>query len=188
MTPLSALWLPILVAAVLVFVASSIVHMGPFWHRSSYPRLKNEDEVLKALRPLSLQPGDYMFPRAPSMAEMKQPEHIAKLEQGPVAVITVFPNGADFGMGKQLVTWFVFCLVVGLFSGYIAGTTLAPGTPYLRVFQVVGATAFMGYSLALYELSIWYRRGWDLTLKGMLDGLIYACVTAGAFGWLWPAA
>ena len=68
----------------------------------------------------------------------------------------------------------------------IVWRTLPPGTPYPRVFQIVGATAFIGYSLALCELSIWYRRAWSLTLKSALDGFIYALLTAGVFGWLWP--
>jgi hypothetical protein len=89
-------------------------------------------------------------------------------------------------MRRNLIQWFVFLIVVGIFSAYIAGRTLAPGTPYLRVFQIVGATAFMGYALALCELSIWYRRSWSLTLKSAFDGLIYAALTAGTFGWLWP--
>ena len=64
--------------------------------------------------------------------------------------------------------------------------TLAAGTPYLKVFQIAGATAFIGYWLALCQQSIWYRRSWKLTLKAAFDGLIYASLTAGAFGWLWP--
>ena len=59
--------------------------------------------------------------------------------------------------------------------------TLPAGTPYLRVFQIVGATAFAAYALALCELSIWYRRAWSLTLKSAFDGLIYAALTAGTF-------
>jgi len=35
-------------------------------------------------------------------------------------------------------------------------------------------------------MSIWYRRSWGLTAKAALDGLIYAALTAGTFGWLWP--
>ena len=73
-----------------------------------------------------------------------------------------------------------------IICAYIAGRTLPVGTPYPRVFQIVGATAFIGYALALCELSIWYRRSWSLTAKAALDGLIYAALTAGTFGWLWP--
>jgi hypothetical protein len=89
-------------------------------------------------------------------------------------------------MGKNLVLWFVYCAVVGLFAAYIAGRALAFGAPYPRVFQLVGTTTFIGYTLALWQMSIWYRRAWSTTIKATVDGLIYALLTAGTFGWLWP--
>ena len=89
-------------------------------------------------------------------------------------------------MTKNLVLWFVYCALVGLFAAYVAGRALPASAPYLRVFQVVGATAFVGYAVALWQFSIWYRRAWSTTLKATIDGLIYALLTAGIFGWLWP--
>ena len=185
MTSLLSLWLPILLSAVFVFVASSIIHMGPLWHRSDYPQMPREAQVLDALRPLAIPPGDYFLPRASGMKEMRSPEFKDKMKKGPVAVMTVMPNGM-INMTRSLTQWFVFLIVVGIFVAYIASRTLPPGTPYRHVFQIVGATTFIAYSLALCELSIWYRRSWRLTLKGWLDGLIYALLTAGTFGWLWP--
>jgi hypothetical protein len=185
MVTIASLWLPILVSAVIVFVASSVIHMGPFWHRSDFPQMPRESEVLAALRPLAIPPGDYFIPRASGMQEMRSADFKDKLKQGPVAVLTVMPNGMP-SMQRSLVQWLVFLIVVNIFCAYIAGRTLPAGTPYLRVFQIVGATAFIGYALALCELSIWYRRSWRLTLKAALDGLIYGALTGGTFGWLWP--
>jgi hypothetical protein len=185
MVALASLWVPILLSAVIVFAASSVIHMAPFWHRGDYPKMPREAEALEALRPLQIPPGDYFIPRAQGMQEMRTSEFKEKLNRGPVAVLTVMPNG-QIHMGRNLVQWFVFLIAVGLCSAYVAGRTLPPGTPYLKVFQVVGTTAFMGYVLALCELSIWYRRSWSLTLKAAFDGLIYAGLTAGTFGWLWP--
>jgi hypothetical protein len=185
MITIASLWLPILLSAVIVFIASSVIHMGPFWHRGDYPAMPRETEVLSALRPFAIPPGDYFIPRASGMQEMRSPEFKEKLKQGPVAVITVMPNGM-MSMRRNLVQWFVFVIVVSIFCAYIAGRTLPAGTPYPRVFQIVGATAFIGYALALCELSIWYRRSWSLTAKAALDGLIYGALTAGTFGWLWP--
>jgi hypothetical protein len=184
MTALSALWLPILVSAVLVFVASSLIHMASPWHRGDFPRLSNEDQVLEALRPLSLPMGDYMMPRPSSRAEMTSPAFQEKFRRGPVVMMTVMPS--EMSMGRNLALWFVYCVAVGVCAAYIAGRALPPGTPYLRVFRFAGATAFIGYTLALWQLSIWYRRAWATTIKANVDGLIYACLTAGAFGWLWP--
>jgi hypothetical protein len=187
MTALAALWLPIVLSAALVFIVSSIIHMTPLWHKSDYPRAAKESEILDALRPLAVPPGDYMMPRPANSKEMRTPEFLEKLKRGPVLTMTVFPNGG-FSMGRNLILWFLYAVIVSYFAAYIASRSLAPGTGYLRVFQLIGASAFAGYALALLQMSIWYRRAWSLTMKSLADGLIYAAVTAGTFGWLWPHA
>jgi hypothetical protein len=186
MTELSALLIPILLSAVFVFIASSIIHMATPWHSPDYPGLPNEDAAIAALRPLAVPPGDYMLPRPASMKAMSSPEFLEKRSQGPVMVLTVMPNG-PMSMGKTLGLWFVYLLVVGLFAAYVAGLTLPPGTEYMRVFRIVGTTAFIGYALALWQISIWYRRSLGTTARSTVDGLVYALITAGTFGWLWPA-
>jgi hypothetical protein len=184
MTGLTALWLPILVSAVLVFVASSLIHMASPWHKSDYPKLSNEDQVMEALRPLSIPMGDYLMPRPSSRAEMSSVAFQEKFKRGPVVMLTMMPS--EMSMGRNLALWFAYCVVVSVFAAYIAGRALAPGSPYLQACRFAGATAFAGYSLALWQMSIWYRRAWSTTIKATVDGLIYACLTAGAFGWLWP--
>lgn len=186
MVTLSALWLPILIASVIVFAASSVIHMAPLWHRNDFPAMPREAEVLAALRPLAIPPGDYFLPHAGGMEEMRSPEFKQKVAQGPVAVMTVMPSGTLFRMGPKLAQWFVYLLVVSLFTAYVTGRSLGAGVVYLKVFQIAGATAFIGYALALCQLSIWYSRSWRLTLISAFDGLIYAALTAGTFGWLWP--
>jgi hypothetical protein len=184
MTSLASLWLPILVSSVIVFVASSVIHMASPWHKNDYPRLPNQDQIGDALRPLGIPPGDYFIPRPASRAEMSSPDFAAKVKKGPVVVFTVMDGG--FNMGRNLSLWFVYCIVTGVFAAYVAGRALPPGTVYLRVFQFVGATAFIGYSLALWQMTIWYSRSVVTTIKSNIDGLIYAALTAGTFGWLWP--
>ncbi|MBZ5532698.1 MAG: hypothetical protein LAO20_14795 [Acidobacteriia bacterium] len=186
MVALSALWIPILLSAVIVFVASSVIHMAfSFWHAGDYPALPNEEKAMDALRPLAIPPGDYMMPRCKTTQEMKTPAFAEKLKKGPVMVLTVLPNG-EWAMGQMLVMWFIYSVVVSFFAAYITGHALHAGSHYLEVFRFVGATAFMGYSLALWQMSIWYRRSWTTTIKATIDGLVYACLTAGTFGWLWP--
>ncbi len=185
MTELSVLWLPILLSAVVVSVASSLIHMALPWHKSDYPQVPGEGKVMEALRPFAIPPGDYMIPRASTMQDMRSPEFLEKMNKGPVMVLTVLPNG-PVAMGRNLAMWFVYCLLVGIFAAYIAGRALPPGSEYLHVFRFVGAGAFLGYSVALWQLSIWYRRAWSTTIKSTIDGLVYALLTAGVFGWLWP--
>src|SRR5712692_6332115 len=183
MTGLSALWLPILLSSVIVFVVSSVIHMALPWHKNYYRKAPNEDKIMEALRPLAIPPGDYMIPRPSRMQYIHSPESTEKMKKGPVMVVTVMPNGPT-AMGKNLVLWFLYSAVVGLFAGYVAGRALPAGAPYLR--QFAGVTAFVGYSAALWQMSIWYRRAWSTTIKSTVDGLIYALLTAGTFGWLWP--
>jgi hypothetical protein len=155
------------------------------WHKSDYPKMPNEDKVMEALRPFAVPPGDYMVPRPASRQDLKSPEFSEKLNKGPVMVLTVLPNG-PFSMGRNLALWFVYLLVIGVFSAYVAGRALPHGAAYLHVFRFAGTVAFVGYSLALWQMSIWYRRAWITTIKATVDGLIYALLTAGTFGWLWP--
>jgi hypothetical protein len=185
MTELSALWLPILLSSVAVFVVSSIIHTVTPWHKGDYPKVPNEDQVMDALRPFAIPPGDYMVPRASSSQEMRSPEFLERIKRGPVLIMTVLPPGG-FGMGRSLLLWFVYSVVVGVFAACIAGRALPPGAEYRVVFHFVGTTAFVGYSLALWQMSIWYRRAWGTTIRATIDGLLYAALTAGIFGWLWP--
>jgi hypothetical protein len=180
-----ALWIPIIVSAVFVFVASSIIHMMLPWHKSDYGGLPNEDGVMNALRPFNIPPGDYMVPRPASSTDMSSPEFKAKMEKGPVVIMTVRPSGT-WNMGKTMGSWFVYSVVVSFFAAYVAGRANPVGANYLHVFRFVGVTAFLAYSAALWQMQIWYGRSTSTTIKSTIDGLIYACLTAGVFGWLWP--
>ena len=126
MTDLLALWLPILVSAVFVFIASSLIHMVIGWHKNDYPKMPQEDRFMDLLRPLAIPPGDYMVPRAGGMKEMQSPEYIEKRAKGPVVVMTVMPNDHSF-MGRSLAQWFVYSLVVSFFAAYIGSRALGPG-------------------------------------------------------------
>jgi len=185
MTALMTLWLPILLSSVIVFVVSSVIHMAPLWHRNDYPKVPNEDELRTALRRLAIPPGDYLVPRAFGAAEMKSPEFAEKMRAGPNMILTVLPNG-PWSMGRNLGLWFLYVVVVGVFAAYVAGRALAPGSVYLQVFRFAGVASFLAYAVALWQMSIWFRRSWSLTIKATVDGLIYALLTAGTFGWLWP--
>ncbi len=185
MTGITSLWLPILLSAVLVFAVSSIIHMASPWHKKDYPGVPDEDAFMNAVRPLSIPPGDYMVPRATTRKEMESPAFTEKLSKGPVMVMTVLPSGA-WDMKRNLGLWFLYLVVVGIFAAYVTGRALPPGTPYIDVFRFAGTTAFIGYSVALWQMSIWYRRAWGTTIRATVDGLIYALLTAGVMGWLWP--
>lgn len=186
MIPLLSLWLPILLAAVLVFIASSVIHLLLPYHRLDADDLPDEESLRRALGPVELPPGSYIVPKARSAADLKDPVFVKKMEEGPVAFLDVRPSGPP-NMGPQLGRWFVYALVVGLFAAYVAGRALGPGAPYLEVFRVTGTTAFVGYALALWQMPIFYGKKWTWAVTFTFDGLVYALLTAGVFGWLWPA-
>jgi len=186
MTDILALWLPILVSTVLVFVASSVIHMAPLWHRNELPSPPDGDRMQDALRPFGLRPGEYMLPRPQEMKDCNKPEFVEKLRRGPVLLMTVIANG-PMSMARPLVQWFVCIVVVTVLVAYVAGATLAADATYLAVFRVAGTTAFIAYAAGCWPQSIWYHRPWSTTLKFTLDGLIYGLLTGGAFGWLWQS-
>ena len=186
MVPVTSLVVPILVSAILVFLASFIIHMVLGYHKSDLRKLpdQQEDEILDVIRRLNLPPADYAVPHSGSPERMKDPAFIARMNKGPLVMMTVAP-GALPSMGTSLALWFVNVVVVTVFSAYLASRAVPPGSDYLAVFRFVGTPAFMGYSLAAVHESIWYKRGWIRTFKSMFDGLVYALLTAGVFGWLW---
>ena len=185
MVHLTDLWLPILLSAVFVFIVSSIFHTVLQLHRKDYRKLPEEDKVLEAMRAFDLPPGNYSFPRPDSAREFGSPQMKEKFNKGPVGMMTVLPSGPP-AMGKSLVLWFVFCLVISLFVAYLTGRTLGAGVHYLAVFRVAGVTGFLAYGAAHAVNSIWKGDNWGMTIQHTVDGLVYGLVTAGTFGWLWP--
>jgi hypothetical protein len=179
---LSALWMPIVLSAVIVFVASSIMHMVLPYHHSDCLRIPDEEKARDALR--GLPPGLYMFPFS-THKEMKSPATQEKFRQGPVGMLTMFPSGSP-AIPKFLAMWFVYCLIIGFFTAYLTWHALGAGANYLVVFRIAGTAAFMGYGLGSLSNGIWKGQPWSNVIKEVIDGLVYGLLTAGAFGWLWP--
>lgn len=179
-----SLWLPIVLSAVFVFIVSSVIHMVLTYHRNDFKGVPGEDDVMDALSTFNIPQGEYFMPHVSDQKQRETEEFKAKVAKGPVAFLTVIP--ANYKMGGKLAMWFVYSLLVGLFTAYIAGLALSAGATYMAVFRLTGAVAFSGYALALMQNSIWYGRGWGNTLKSMGDGFVYASLTAGTFAWLWP--
>lgn len=179
------LWLPIVLSAVIVFVASSVLHMVLKYHNADYKQLSNEDEVRAAIREGNPGPGQYVVPFCPNMSELKTPAMTQKFTEGPVGLLLLRRSGPP-RMGGSLVQWFVLLLVISIFAAYVAGRTLAPGTDYLAVFRIVGSVAIVGYAVSAAQSAIWRGMPWSAAIRDIIDGIIYGLLTAGTFGWLWP--
>jgi len=189
MVGIFALWLPILLSAVAVFIASSIVHMVLPHHRTDWKKIPDEDGFMNAMRGFDLAPGDYSVPCAegdPSV--MKSDAFIAKATEGPLVVMTVMPKGAFTDMmGRTMGVWFFFCVVVSLLVAYVTELAMVAGADYMQVFRFTGTVAFGFYALGQWPRTIWYKASAGTSLKSTLDSFLYGLMTAGVFGWLWPS-
>jgi hypothetical protein len=185
MVSLAALWLPIVLSAVLIFFASTVMHMFLHYHQRDYTKLPNEDAVRAAIRSGNPSPGQYIIPHAASTNEMRSAEMKQKFVEGPIAVMNIKPSGMP-SIGPNLIQWFVFALAISFTAAYLASRTVAAGTDYLHVFRVVGTVAWLGYAGGQIPNAIWMGKPWSVAAKDVFDGLVYGLLTAGTFGWLWP--
>ena len=185
MVELASLWLPILLSAVFVFIASSILHMVIQMHNKDYSVLPGEEAVRDALRAQNISPGMYTFPHCTSMKEMGSDEFVEKMNQGPNGFMTVIPTG-PVAMGKKLALWFTYSVLIGVFVGYISTMTVESGATFKEVIRIAGTVAFLGYAIPKIDDSIWKSADWSVTIKFIFDGVVYSLVTAATFAWLWP--
>ena len=186
MVALTSLWLPIVLATVLIMFASFLMNTVMPHHKSDYRPIPDEGRVLDALRALDLAPGQYVFPRAMTPEGMKEEGAMERMKGSPVGFLLMMESGPP-NMAKALTYHFLFVLAVSFSVAYVASRTLAPGAEYLAVFRIVGTVAFLAYSAGEIPHAIWMGRPWGSTWKFVIDGFIYGLLTAGVFGWLWPA-
>lgn len=186
MHDLPALWLPIITSAVLVFVASSLIHMVLRWHNNDYGKLANEDEVMAAFRNGSPKPGQYVMPHCTDLKQMQDAAMQKKYELGPIGHITLMKTGRP-SMGKSLGQWFVFCLVLSIAFAAIAVQTFGIAADSHEAGHLIGLVSFLAFGAGSVLSGIWMGRPWGSVAKDLVDALIYATVCARTFMWLWPA-
>ena len=175
------LWLPILVSTVICFFASSAIWVLFKWHNSDYTKTDDEERVRDALK--GAKPGFYVLPFCIDWSEMAKPEVQQKYSDGPIAYITVAPNGMP-SMGPKMVSMVIYFLFVSIACAYMVSRTIAPDADYLAVFRIAGTVAFLANGIAVIPESVWFARPWSMTFKNLLDAMIYALLTGGVFGWL----
>ena len=182
---LAALWLPILLSAVAVFMVSSVFHMAINLHKGDTRGLPNEAEVADAIRGGGAGPGEYLIPFCEDMKEMSTDEFKTKLERGPVLFMTVMPNG-PWKFGQSLVQWFVYSIFLGIMVAYVGHLTLQ-GDDKVTVFRVLGTVAVLPYAVAYVQDFIWKGRAAKICLKFAFEGVVYGLLTGAIFAWLWPS-
>jgi hypothetical protein len=185
MVTLASLLLPVLLAAAICLVAGFVLWMVLPLHKGDFRPFADEAAVADAVRRQNLPPGQYIMPYCSDPKQMKDPAMQARYAQGPVGYLVLGRPGQP-AIGKNLVLTFLYHAVVSFFIAYIAVHSLEGGAPYLQVFRVTGAIAFLAYAAAVIPSGIWYGRPWGPVWREVFDGLVYALLTAGVFGWLWP--
>jgi hypothetical protein len=180
-------WLAILLAGILCWVASALIHMLIKYHNADYTELENEQAVSSALAEKSPRPALYTLPYCSDMKAMGEEAMQKKFTQGPVAMITVMPNGMP-PMGKLLIQQILFFIVGSFLIGYLATISIGANADYMMVFRQVFIASFLTYGWAQIPYSIWMGQPWSNCLRYLIDALIYAVVTACTFALLWPNA
>ena len=185
MNPFPSLWAPILVSAVLVFVASSLSQAVLPFHRHDFRQLPSESEVMETFRRAGVARGDYLFPRPANRQELASAGFREKYEKGPVGIVTVLPKGG-LPMPRTMLLWFAYCVAVSAFAGFLASRSLPAGAARRTVFVIVAVAAFGGHALALWPATIWYGKSLSTTLTSTIDGAVFGILTGAVFAWMWP--
>ena len=185
MSAIFQLWLPIIATAVLIFIASSLIHMVFKWHNADYKKLANEDDVRAAVRAGSPPPGQYVIPHCMDMKEMQADAMQKKYVEGPIAFLTVRENGPP-AMGSSLSLWFVYCIIIAAIAGAIVLQVYGLSANAQRAGCLVGLVSFLTFVGGSVQMGIWMGKPWGSVAKDALDGFIYAGIAGLTFMWLWP--
>ena len=180
------LWLPILLSAVALHFASFVLWAASPWHNADVKQLPDQAAFDAAFNPLGLKPGFYMSPCTHDPKEMKAPAFVERYNAGPWTGVTVFTGKPN--MGRNLGLTFLVFLVASALIALLASLVLVPGAPFVAVFRFVAIAGVLAYTFGGMTNGILFGKPLGWTLRDIVDALIYACITAALFAWLWPGA
>jgi len=178
-----SLWLPAIVSAIAVFAASSVVWMALPHHKADIRFLPDQDAFDRAIEPLDIEPGLYMFPWC-SGEEMKTDTFKARFERGPWGIITIMRAKPNFGL--NMIKTFLSYLLIALLIAYLAGTTIEPGAAFGRVFGVCGVAGLLGFCTGGMASDFFLGKPTRFVVTGFIDGVFFAAITAAIFAAMWP--
>jgi hypothetical protein len=178
------LWLPILLSAVAVWIASSVVWMALPHHKQDFIRLADEDGFMDSVRKSGIKPGNYLFPDFRDREAMKSEKVSKALEEGPVGHLSVWPTPVT--MGSKLVATFIVYLVVSTLIAYLTRVTIPGAAPFPRVFQVAATAGILAYCFSFIPNALWFGSYKRTVVANFVDGLVYGAITGAIFAWRWP--
>ncbi len=186
---LTQLWLPIVLSAAAVWIASAIVWMALPHHKDDHRKLPDEGAFAGALRSLNIPPGNYGFPYCGGHAQRNDPEFQKKWKEGPVGMLSLWPPNPS--MGKNMVLTFVLYLVVSALIAYLGWAVLPhgglmPPPTFGKVMQALGTAGVLAYSFAFIPNALWFGQYPRAIAMRVLDGIAYGLITGAIFAALWP--
>ena len=181
---LAELWLPILLASIAVILAGNIIYMLLPYHRKDFKRLPDEESIRAAIKAQNLERAQYAIPYAVPHEAVDREALQEKFDAGPVGTLVIGRNGNT--MTRQLIQYVVFVLALSIAIAYVAFTTLSGNeSGFWEIFRVTGIVAFLAHGGAHFFHSIVFHQPWGVTLRYVMDAMVYALLTAGFFAWLW---
>ena len=184
---LSHLWIPILVSAAAVWIASALAWMIVGHHKNDNPALPNEQEVIDTIKGWNLPPGEYMFPdfrRCKGMTKEQKQAMYENMQKSPMGILRVW---GKISMGGNMLWTFVVCLVVSTLIAYLGWSALPhAGSSFAHTFQVLGTAGILAYCFASFPGDIWFQRSRRAMTTNFIDGVVFGLITGAVFAWLWP--
>lgn len=180
---ITALWMPIVLSAVAVWMASAAAWMFIGHHKKDFIGLPNEDAFIDAVRSMGIPPGNYGFPYAEGRSCNNNPEFMAKWERGPAGMVNVWPK---VSMGRNMVLTFINYLVVSTIIAYLGHGLLPEGTEFMPVFRTLGTAGILAYGFAFIPGMVWFNAYPRAIVMSIIDGIVYGLITGAIFAALWP--
>ena len=183
---IDSLWLPILLSAVAVWIASIVLGLPFFHHKTDWIGLPKgqEDALASFLRTSDVRPGNYLFPDFRTREAMESERVKKALNDGPVGHLSLWPT--PLGMGGKMAATFVVYLIVNTLIAYLTRVAIPGPASFARVFQVAGAAGVLAYGFAHLPSAIWWGAYRRTIVANVIDGMIYGCITGAIFAWRWP--
>lgn len=178
---LTALWLPIIIIAAVLFVASFVAWVILPHHFGDWKKLDKEQEFMDAVSGLNIPAGNYMYPGTHTKEEQNSDEFRERYMKGPRGVLSTW---APPNMGVNLGLTFVFFLVTTAIIAYITLAALGRGAEFMKVFQIAGAIGVLTHASSGVLNAIWFRRR---IIMDVVDGVVYGIIIGLIFALMWPA-
>ena len=179
---LTVLWLPIIVATVVLWILSFVAWVVMFLHFPDFKKLDAEDEIMDLVSEKNVPAGNYMFPHAGSKAEQGKKEYQDRYMAGPRGTLNVYdvPN-----MGLNMVLTIVYFLVTAITIAYITEVACPAGdaeNTFMKVFRIAGTIGVLTYASSPVLHRIWFKAR---MITDMIDGVAYGLAIGLIYALLW---